>query len=382
MNGLSHDETRRYGRHLVMPEVGVEGQAKLKAGRVLCVGAGGLGSPAALYLAAAGVGTVGLVDDDAVSVSNLQRQVLFSTDDAGTPKTEAAEARLRGLNPHIRVRTHALRLATDNVMDVVADYDLVVDGSDNFPTRYLVNDACVLAGIPCVHGSVLRFDGQVSVFGADDGPCYRCLFPAPPPAGAVPSCAEGGVLGVLPGIIGSLQALEAIKLLLGVGEPLVGRLALFDGLGGTLREVGVAQDPKCPVCGVAPTITAPGMPASGDDTLSDEELAEDPPPRMRPEELYDALVGAGPPRLLDVRNPSELEICRFNDATEIPLAELPARLDELSETDAWVVSCHKGARAERAWRLLREAGFERVWVLDGGIDAWAERVDPGMARYD
>lgn len=384
MSTLSQEEVRRYSRHLVMPEVTLEGQERLKAARVLCVGVGGLGSPAGLYLAAAGVGTIGLVDDDAVDLSNIQRQVLYATEDVGRPKGETARARLQGLNPHVQVEVHPVRLVADNVMDLVSGYDLVVDGSDNFPTRYLVNDACVLAGKPCVHGSVLRFDGQVSVFDARQGPCYRCLFPEPPPPGAVPSCAEGGVLGVLPGIIGSLQALEAIKLILGQGQPLVGRLLLFDGLGMTVREVKVGKDPKCPACGVAPKITSPSdlavpceAPEGGEGIEAVESVI-----RMRPEELYDARVGSAPPVVLDVRNPQEWEIARLPDALEIPLPELPARMKELFPDRLHVITCHKGARAERAFHLLRAAGFKRLCVLDGGIDAWAERVDPGMNRYD
>lgn len=379
MNPLSQEEVTRYSRHLVMPEVGMEGQAKLKAARVLCVGAGGLGSPIGLYLAAAGVGTLGLVDDDTVSLSNLQRQVLYATGDVNRSKGEAAAGRLEGVNPHVNVAVHPVRLVADNVMDIIGGYDLVVDGSDNFPTRYLVNDACVLAGKPLVHGSVLRFDGQVSVFDARKGPCYRCLFPEPPPPGAVPSCAEGGVLGVLPGIIGSLQALEAIKLILGQGQPLVGRLLLFDGLGSGLRELRIGRDPKCPVCGVSPRITAPVDTVAFCGDAPAEAATR--PPSMSPEDLYDARVGAGPPGVLDVRNPHELEIARLDGAVEIPLSDLPLRLDELPRDRAWVVTCHKGARAERAWRLLREAGFERVWVLEGGIDAWAERIDPDLRRY-
>ncbi len=378
MSRLTQDEINRYSRHLVMPEITLEGQAKLKAARVLCVGAGGLGSPLGLYLATAGVGTLGLVDDDVVDLSNIQRQVLYDTADVGRPKLEVAAERLHGLNPGIEVVTHSLRLDAGNVMDVVHGYDLVVDGSDNFPTRYLVNDACVLAGLPCVYGSVLRFDGQVSVFDATRGPCYRCLFPEPPPPGAVPSCAEGGVLGVLPGIIGALQGLEALKLILGVGQPLIGRLLLFDGLGMGFREVSVGKSPQCPVCGVSPRITEPvdTVAFCGESTGGGEPVRT-----IRPEELHDARVGAAPPLVLDVRNPVELDIARLDDVLEIPLPELSARLCELSKDRAYVITCHKGARAEQAYRLLRREGFERLAVLEGGVDAWAERVDPGMNRY-
>ena len=379
MSDLSQEEFQRYSRHLVMPEVTLAGQERLRRARVLCVGAGGLGSPASLYLAAAGIGTLGLVDDDVVSLSNLQRQVLYATDDVGEPKGAMAARRLRETNPHVKLEIHETRLVADNVMDIVSGYDLVVDGSDNFPTRYLVNDACVLLGKPLVYGSVLRFAGQVSVFDSARGPCYRCLFPEPPAPGTVPSCAEGGVLGVLPGIIGSLQALEAIKWIIGAGETLTGRLLLFEGLGLDFREVRLARDPECPVCGLEPTIRSPSDLADACEAgVSEPEIQA---PRIGARALARALEGETPPRVLDVRRPEELQIAALAGALAIPLAELPARLGELPADEHWVITCHKGSRAERAWRLLNEAGYTRIQVLDGGIDAWAERVEPAMPRY-
>ncbi len=379
MTTLTPGETLRYSRHLVMPEVGVEGQARLKAARVLCVGAGGLGSPAALYLAAAGVGTLGLVDDDTVALSNLQRQVLYSDADVGRPKLEVAAERLAALNPDIRIITHPVRLTADNVMALLADYDLVVDGSDNFPTRYLVNDAGVLSGKPVIYGSVLRFDGQLSVFDARRGPCYRCIFPAPPAPGSVPSCAEGGVLGVLPGIIGSMQALEAVKLIIGRGQAMVGRLLLFDGLALRSQEIAVAKNPDCPACGAAPRITAPGEGFGEGATVC--EAAAPAPAMIEPEALAQALETGEPLQVLDVRNPPEFDIVRFAGAIELPLGELAAGHHTLDPDCRYVIVCHKGARAAQACQLLRSAGFEAVEVLEGGIDAWAERVRTDLARY-
>ncbi|MEM1411100.1 MAG: molybdopterin-synthase adenylyltransferase MoeB [Pseudomonadota bacterium] len=378
MSTLSPEEVLRYGRHLVMPEVGMDGQERLRDARVLCVGAGGLGSPASLYLAAAGVGTIGIVDDDAVDLSNIQRQLLFATGDVGRAKTEAAADRLGAINPHVKLELHRERLVADNVMDLLGRYDVVVDGSDNFPTRYLVNDACVLLRKPLVFGSVLRFNGQLSVFDARRGPCYRCLFPEPPPPGTVPSCAEGGVLGVLPGIIGSLQALEALKLVLGQGESLIGRLLLFEGLGLDFREVRLGKDPDCPVCGEAPTITRPE-----DLALACDDVTEPPVeiPLVSPEDLAASMAAGNAPRVLDVRRPEELAIAELPGALAIPLAELPGHLDDLARDKSWVITCHKGARAERAWQLMHDAGFQEIRVLEGGIDAWAERVASDMPRY-
>lgn len=377
---LSHEEILRYSRHLVMPEVTLEGQQKLKSASVLCVGAGGLGSPLTLYLAAAGVGTIGLVDFDVVDISNIQRQILYATSDVGRPKLEAAVERLSNLNPEIRIVPHALRLSGDNVMDTVAPYDIVVDGTDNFPTRYLVNDACVLSGKPNVYGSIFRFEGQVSVFDARRGPCYRCLFPEPPPPGAVPSCAEGGVLGVLPGIIGSLQALETIKLILGSGDSLIARLVLFDALAFRFHEVRLNKDPHCVVCGADPTIRAPidyeafcsgpgtGRGAVGTPTISVEEYVAQ-------------RESAAPFELIDVRHAHELEIVCIPGTLHIPLSELPDRLHELDRSRRYALTCHRGPRSIQAYLLLREAGFVNLQVLEGGVDAWAERIDPSMPRY-
>jgi adenylyltransferase/sulfurtransferase len=378
MAGLSNQEVLRYSRHLLMPEVTLEGQERLKRARVLCVGAGGLGSPLTLYLAAAGVGTIGIVEYDTVDLTNLQRQVLYGTGDVGRPKLEAAVARLASLNPEIEIVPHPVRLTSANVMETLRGYDAVADGSDNFPTRYLVNDASVLLGKPNVHASIFRFDGQVSVFDAARGPCYRCLFPQPPPPGLVPSCAEGGVLGVLPGIVGSLQALEVLKIVLGVGEPLVGRLVLFDALGFVFREIAIAKDPSCAVCGDAPTITAPidydafcGVGPSeveGVPTISVEEFEA----RSADGERFD---------LLDVRERHEWEIVRIPGATLFPMSEVASRLHELDPTRAYTISCHRGVRSRQVYHLLRRAGFEKLTILEGGVDAWAERVDPTMPRY-
>ena len=382
MTTLSRDEILRYSRHLVMPEVTLAGQQKLKDARVLCVGAGGLGSPLALYLAAAGVGTIGLVDFDRVDLTNIQRQILYATADVGRPKLEAATERLSRLNPEIRIVPHALRLASDNVMDIVREYDIVADGTDNFPTRYLVNDACVLAGKPNVYASIFRFEGQVSVFDARRGPCYRCLFPEPPPPGLVPSCADGGVLGVLPGIAGSLQALEVLKLALGTGEPLIGRLVLFDALAFAFRELAFRKDPACAVCGENPTIRAPIDYEAFCGTRGAEGIADTTGlPTMSVEDL-DARRRRGEEiRLLDVREPHEFDIARIPGAQEFPLSELPSRLHELDSAKSYVISCHGGLRSIEAYYLLHKSGFRHITVLEGGVDAWAERIEPEMARY-
>ena len=383
---LTKEEIRRYSRHLIMPEVGVEGQRRLKAARVLCVGAGGLGSPAALYLAAAGVGTLGLVDYDVVDASNLQRQILFSTSDVGRPKVEAARDRLRGLNPDTNVVAHEMPLKSSNALQILRDYDVVVDGADNFPTRYLVNDACVLLGKPNAYGSIFRFDGQASVFATKGGPCYRCLYPEPPPPGLVPSCAEGGVLGVLPGIIGIIQATETIKLILGAGETLIGRLLLFDALKMSFRTLKLQRDPACPVCGDHPTVK----------TLIDYEqfCGITPPVAAGADAPADFEIGAGelkarldrhdPIWILDVREPNEYEICRIPGSTLIPLGELPRRLNELPHGPGApdvVVYCKVGARSAKAVALLRQKGFPRATNLGGGILSWIDRVDPSQAKY-
>ena len=375
---LSHDEVLRYSRHLLLPEVGVEGQRRLKAARVLCVGAGGLGSPAILNLAAAGVGTIGLVDFDVVDLTNLQRQIVHATADVGRPKTTSAEARVVALNPGVRVEAHDLRLTSENALDLVARYDIVLDGSDNFPTRYLVNDACALSGRPYVYGSIFRFEGQASVFDASSGPCYRCLHPEPPPPGLVPSCAEGGVLGVLPGIIGSIQALETIKLIVGAGTSLVGRLLLFDALRLGFRELELRKDPDCPVCGTHPTVRElidyeAFCGVGSEPQLSGSEVAAT--------SLKDAIGAAGAPELVDVREVGEWEIARIPGARLIPLGELPGRLAELDPRRPIVTYCHRGVRSMRALEILRAAGFQDVRSLAGGIDAWARDVEPGMARY-
>ncbi|MCS7133787.1 MAG: molybdopterin-synthase adenylyltransferase MoeB [Candidatus Caldarchaeum sp.] len=374
---MSYEEIRRYGRHLIIPEVGMVGQRKLKAAKVLVVGAGGLGSPISLYLAAAGVGHIGLVDFDVVDESNLQRQVLYTTRDVKRPKLQAAAERLTAMNPYIEVETYETRLTSENALDIIKNYDIVVDGTDNFPTRYLVNDACVLLGKPNVYGSIFRFDGQVSVFDARRGPCYRCLYPEPPPPGLVPSCAEGGVLGVLPGVVGALQAMETIKLIVGIGDPLVGRLLLFDGLHMSFTELKLRKDPNCKVCGPNPTVRE----------LIDYEAfcgvtpSQDTSMHITPEELHQKLQRGEKVFLLDVREPVEYEICHLENAVLIPLSKLPERVNELSLTDEIVAYCHTGVRSGMAVKLLRDLGFRRVRNLAGGIDAWAERIDPEMPRY-
>jgi len=375
---LSHEEILRYSRHLILPDVGVEGQRRLKAARVLLIGAGGLGSPAALYLAAAGVGTIGIVDFDVVDTTNLQRQILHGTSGVGTPKLDSARERIQDLNPNVQVDTIEGRLTSENAMDIIREYDIVADGTDNFPTRYLVNDACVLLGKPNVYGSIFRFEGQASVFYAKEGPCYRCLYAEPPPAGLVPSCAEGGVLGVLPGIIGSIQALETIKLIIGRGDTLIGRLVLFDALRLKFRELKLERDPDCPVCGRNPTIKS----------LIDYEafcgVVEAPAYEGAEIAALDlkAEMDAGKPiLLLDVREQHEQEITEIDGSQLIPLGELPDRLGEVADHAEIVTYCHHGGRSLKALEILRAAGFSKVRSLRGGIDAWAVNVDPEMPRY-
>jgi len=375
---LSHEEILRYSRHLILPDVGVEGQRKLKAARVLLVGAGGLGSPAALYLAAAGVGTIGLVDFDVVDKTNLQRQIIHGTSSVGRPKLESATERIRELNPNVRVETFETRLTSENALDIIREFEIVADGTDNFPTRYLVNDACVLLGKPNVYGSIFRFEGQASVFHAKAGPCYRCLYAEPPPPGLVPSCAEGGVLGVLPGIIGSIQAMEAIKLILGAGEPLIGRLLLFDALKLQFRELKLQKDPDCPVCGTHPTVTAlidyEAFCGIGADTAyNDAEITA--------QELEAEWKNNPDLLVLDVRDPHEYQIAHIDGAVLIPLSELPTRLGQLDGHREIVTHCHHGARSLKALEILKAAGFSKVRSLRGGIDAWAVNVDPGLPRY-
>ena len=381
---LSAEETRRYGRHLILPEVGPEGQRRLKAARVLLVGAGGLGSPLALYLAAAGVGRIGIVDFDVVDESNLQRQLLHGTRDVGRPKTESAAARLAEVNPHVEVVAHRTRLDATNAGELLAEYELVADGSDNFGTRYLINDACVFADKPNVWGAVFQFEGQVSVFHHAGGPCYRCLYPEPPPPGAVPSCAEAGVLGVLPGIIGLLQANEVIKVLLGVGEVLSGRMLLFDALSGSFREVRLKRRPDCPVCGATPSIRtlqeAEGYCASPNSSV---EAAESDPDShsISVAELASRRKAGSAPLLLDVRLPQELAIVQLPGATHIPLHELPRRLGELDASAEIAVMCHHGGRSAQAVNFLLQRGFRRPRNVDGGIDRYAREVDPSLPRY-
>ena len=376
---LTQDEIRRYSRHLVMPEVGREGQERLKAARALVVGAGGLGSPVAMYLAAAGIGKLGLVEFDRVEESNLQRQVLFGQSDIGRPKIEVALERLREINPLIEIAAHQSRIDSANAMTLLADYDLVVDGSDNFPTRYLVNDACVLAGIPDVYGSIFRFEGQVSVFWGARGPCYRCLFPEPPPPGLVPSCAEGGVLGVLPGIIGSLQANEVIKLVLGVGDPLVGRLVIFDALSLRFRELRLKKSLQCPVCSAQATLTE----LIDYEAFCGSDQAESLPDEVNisVSQLQRRQQQGRRPLLVDVRTQREWEICRLQGAQLLPLAELANRWQELDSEREIVVYCHHGHRSARAVDFLRRVGLERARNLTGGIDAWSQEIDPSVPLY-
>jgi sulfur-carrier protein adenylyltransferase/sulfurtransferase len=379
--GLSNEEIRRYSRHLIMPEVGLEGQKKLKAGRVLAIGAGGLGSPLAVYLAAAGVGTIGIVDFDVVDDSNLQRQILYGTRDVGRPKLASAIERLRDLNPNVNLVPYETRLSSANALEIFRDFDVVADGTDNFPTRYLVNDACVLTGKPNVYASIYRFEGQASVFWAERGPCYRCLYSEPPPPGLVPSCAEGGVLGILPGLLGVIQATETIKLLLGAGEPLVGRLLLVDALTMRFRELALRKNPECVVCGPNPTVRelidyeafcgipqAAAAEPAGLPEITVEELKA---LRDRKEDFV----------LVDVREPHEVAICSFSESLKIPLGTLPENLNRLSTADEIVVHCKTGGRSAKAVQLLREAGFRKVRNLAGGINRWAEQIDRTMPRY-
>ena len=377
---LSGEELQRYSRHLMMPEVTQEGQRRLKAARVLCIGAGGLGSPAALYLAAAGVGTIGIVDFDDVDLSNLQRQILHGTKDVGRAKLESARDRLSDINPKIDIELHRCRFTSENASDLVAQYDVIVDGSDNFPTRYLSNDVCVFGRKPNVYGSVFRFEGQTTVFAPHlGGPCYRCLFPEPPPPDTVPNCAEAGVLGVLPGIIGMLQAIETIKLIVGIGEPLVGRLLYFDALRMKFRELNLRRDPQCPVCGENPTIFSPidyeefcGARAVRDD----DGLAT-----INVHELKRKMENNGAFAIVDVREEFEYDIARIEGSKLIPLGELPERLDELQKDEEIILLCKSGTRSAHAAQLLRAAGFARAYSLEGGVDAWADQIDPAMQKY-
>jgi len=382
---LSQEEIQRYSRHLIMPEVGIDGQRKLKASSVLCIGAGGLGSPAAMYLAAAGVGRIGIVDFDVVDFSNLQRQLLHGTPDVGRSKLQSARDRLQALNPHVHVDTYETALSSENALDLFAPYDVILDGTDNFPTRYLVNDACVISGKPNAYGSIFRFEGQASVFGVKDGPCYRCLYPEPPPPGLVPSCAEGGVLGVLPGIIGVIQATESIKLMLGIGEPLIGRFLIYDALKMRFRELKLRKDPECPVCGTHPTVTR----------LIDYEqfcgIRPEPQPQptgaavndweITPVELKRRQDAGEDLFVLDVREPNEYQINRIPGSTLIPLGELPRRYQELDRDREIVAQCKMGGRSGKAVDFLRSVGFTKVKNLRGGILEWIDKVDPSQPKY-
>ncbi len=378
---LSRDEVFRYSRHLIIPDVAMDGQKRLKNARVLLIGAGGLGSPNAMYLAAAGVGRIGMVDFDDVDASNLQRQVIHGTSDIGRPKLDSARDKIIEINPYVEVTLHQTRLSSDNAREIIRGYDLVVDGSDNFPTRYLVNDACVLEGKPYVWGSIYRFDGQASVFWAEHGPCYRCLYPEPPPAGMVPSCAEGGVLGVLCATVGSVQANEAVKLITGIGDPLVGRLLIYDALELSFKDIRVRKDPECPVCGKNPTVTELIDYEEFCGVVSDEAQAAAAGSTLTPAELKELLDGGERIALVDVREPAEWQINRIPDATLIPLGELPSRLAELPQTEPVIVYCKTGSRSAEALALLKQSGFSTAKHLGGGIAAYAKTVDPSMAQY-
>ena len=381
---FSNDEIARYSRHLIMPEVTLEGQKRLKAASILCIGAGGLGSPIALYLAAAGIGRLGLVDGDVVDFSNLQRQILHGTKDVGRKKLNSARDRIREVNPNVQIDLHDTFFTSANAEELVRDYDIVVDCTDNFPTRYLSNDICVFLKKPNVYGSIFRFDGQCTVFAPHlGGPCYRCMFPEPPPPGMVPSCAEGGVLGVLPGLIGVMQAIEAIKLIMGIGQSLIGRLVHFDALNLKFREFKLRRDPKCPVCSEHPTITELidydqfcGIPQA-----EAAEAAEAPVPTMSVRELKKKLDSGDKFVLLDVREPFEWDICHIDHAKLLPLGQLPSRMSELDSADDIVIHCKSGGRSAKAVRLLQEAGFSKLHNVVGGITAWAEEVDPAVPKY-
>jgi len=378
---LSKDEIKRYSRHLIMPEVGMDGQQKLKAARVLCVGTGGLGSPLALYLAAAGVGTLGIVDFDVVDVTNLQRQIIHTTADVGRKKLDSAEEKLKAINPYINIRKFETKLSSDNALEIFQDFDIIADGTDNFPTRYLVNDACVLTRKPNVYGSIFRFEGQASVFATEEGPCYRCLYPEPPPPGLVPSCAEGGVLGILPGLVGVMQATEVIKLILGSGEPLIGRLLLIDALGMKFRELKLRKNAECPACGTHPTITKlidynEFCGIRGEET----PVATTGIPTMQVEELKRRLDAGENLFVLDVREPHEYQICNIQGHL-IPLGDLPKRVNELDSSREIVAHCRSGVRSAKAVEFLQQAGFKKVHNLAGGILAWADRIDPKMPKY-
>jgi len=380
---LTPDDLSRYSRHLILPEVGMEGQRRLKAAKVLCVGTGGLGSPLAFYLAAAGVGTLGLVDFDVVDASNLQRQIIHSTKDIGRKKLDSAEEKLKALNPAMNVVKHETMLTSANALEILKDYDVVADGTDNFPTRYLVNDACVLLGKPNAYGSIFRFEGQCSVFAAENGPCYRCLYPEPPPPGLVPSCAEGGVLGILPGLVGVMQATEVIKLILGKGEPLIGRLLLIDALNMRFRELKLRKNPECPVCGVNPTVTQLidyqqfcGITAAA----QQEANLKNGIPQISVQELKRRIDAGEDVQLIDVREPWEAQIAQIGGKL-IPQNDVPNRLADIDREREVVVHCKGGGRSQRIAEFLRQQGYERVANLAGGIGAWSNEIDPTVPKY-
>jgi len=377
---LSNDEILRYSRHLIMPEVGMEGQQKLKAARVLCIGAGGLGSPLALYLGAAGVGTLGIVDFDVVDYTNLQRQIIHTTADVGRKKLDSAAEKLKAINPFLNIRKFETRLSSDNALELFREFDIIADGTDNFPTRYLVNDACVLTGKPNVYGSIFRFEGQASVFATKDGPCYRCLYSEPPPPGLVPSCAEGGVLGILPGLVGVIQATEVIKLILGKGDPLIGRLLLIDALGMKFRELKLRKNPDCPACGTHRTITKLIDYNEFCGIRGEEKPVEAGVPEIQVEELKRRLDAGEDLFVLDVREPHEYQICNIKGHL-IPLGDLQKRVHELDSSREIVAHCRSGVRSAKAVTFLQQAGFRKVHNLAGGILAWADRVDPKMPKY-
>ena len=381
---LTTDDLSRYSRHLILPEVGMEGQRKLKAARVLCVGTGGLGSPLAFYLAAAGIGTLGLVDFDVVDASNLQRQIIHSTKDIGRKKLDSAEEKLKALNPALNVVKHETMLSSANALEILRDYDIVADGTDNFPTRYLVNDACVLLGKPNAYGSIFRFEGQASVFAAEQGPCYRCLYPEPPPPGLVPSCAEGGVLGILPGLVGVIQATEAIKLILGNGEPLIGRLLLVDALSMRFRELKLRKNPECPVCGQNPTVKQlidyQQFCGIGPETTSQEKNVKNGIPQISVKELKQRLDAGEDVQLIDVREPYEYQIANIG-AKLIPQNDVPQRLAEIDRDREVVVHCKSGGRSQRIAEFLQQQGYPRVANVAGGILAWSDEIDPKVQKY-
>ncbi|MCH7950126.1 MAG: molybdopterin-synthase adenylyltransferase MoeB [Candidatus Dadabacteria bacterium] len=388
--GLTNEQVKRYSRHLIMPEVGVEGQEKLINSSVLCIGAGGLGSPLALYLAAAGVGHLGVLDFDVVDFSNLQRQIIHSEKTIGELKVESAKKRILELNSDIKVTTYNEMLTSENAMEIIKDYDVIVDGTDNFATRYLVNDSCVLLGKPNVYGSIFRFEGQVSVFDAKKGPCYRCLYPEPPPPGMVPSCAEGGVLGILPGIIGTLQAAETVKLIIEKGNPLIGRLLFLDVLKMQPREMKLRKDPNCPICGENATIKelidyeefcGIGRGELGQEETTKREESEEDVLEINIDQFKEIRDNGNNVVVLDVREYHEYDICNIEGSVLIPLGEIADRIDELNEDDEIIVHCHHGGRSMKATQFLKDKGFKNVKNLAGGIDAWAEKYDPDMPRY-